>query len=1164
MKKLIAILCVIALVVGVVNPAVFAAEPVCGASNGTELFSSLQAAVDSYTAGVIVLEDNASDLTVAQDVYLDLNGYSIENVMVTGGTLYCMDSKTDDYTVADGVYGKLTGNVTGSVAGVPEVADCAEDGYLMVDGEEGISFHRVKLQVYAMTLRADKVGVYYKSHFVGDEIVAENVETFGVALSVKGIPSEENLNTQCGYSKFSGFKAGEGSNTESATGTLLYGIMKDTNTPEGNARNAALSVYGRAYIKTAEGVQFGAVVSRTLQEQVEALDAGFDALTVAQKRAVLKMYANYQGIMDTWNIPAIKNAEEPGEGAVDSIITLPIEVAVENGVVAESVTFSKNGVAVTVPAGVKLEKGVSALVLTIIPKETSDSGLDIADNQLLIPIDVHVDGIAADNTAPLTITLGKVMPENLNMGNYTIYHVENGKANEMTLLAADQAFTAHNQYKYTLDGELTLHMATFSEVAAVANEENIWHGERDYSWYDNAADDATEYTIRNADQLAGLGAIVGGMVGREADSFDGKTIKLLADINIGDLDSENGIVFYPIGYYNTEETYEKSGVAVSSGFRPFAGTFDGNGNTIKNIYQNTWEMKGDHEWYAPEDQHYRDGMGLFGKVYGGTVKNLIVDNFSSDGEITTTGVIAAYADSGNGRSAIFENISIFNCNPRVYNIGNGGIVGCAGWYSRSDATATGNPVTFRNITVDQTNKISALWGTYDVSCGGILGQYYPDSACGLLFENCHIAAIIDVNNDVCANYQYYWYRYSGMLMGTVRANKKDASGYTVADTTGIQVVDCTYTYGAWNEYWYCELVKNSPASYTHDYQFGRLNNISDLSEIWDGENWIKEGNFALVSDDRQSVECYHIFRSSEGNLYRHFHDQADESNGFDPYETFDVNGDGVHDENDLKEDRVRYYLPFGQVLNGLGYGVKPTYEIEGFTLVEDGSVISGKKFEQKADAVLYYEPGQKIFLKDIVDLLVDESKLSQSSLYAAVSPAEENGVVSASYSRDVENWENNYIVFSADSKDAAKLVITDYFYCEPTVIILTQRVLVERFEGKGIVSVTPGVEVEIGDLFAAIADDINDAAVLVEVTDPNGVVTAVYNANETDWTLGTIIFTGEGDVRISIQDDNNCLPTVIELSVVTMIDEDDSGRVPSVDPGEGDIDLPVDMEMGEL
>ncbi|MBR4873897.1 MAG: SipW-dependent-type signal peptide-containing protein, partial [Clostridia bacterium] len=616
------------------------------------------------------------------------------------------------------------------------------------------------------------------------------------------------------------------------------------------------------------------------------------------------------------------------------------DVQTANNVVQdETSAASENGEVTTkVNPGTKVKDGVSKLTVAVSTLEETSSNMEARENEVLIPVDVHVEGIADDNTVPVIVSLDKFFDPGLNLGNYELAHVENGATNVMTGVGSLAELDAHNEYYYDpATGSVTVALCTFSEVVAVRSIEGVWEGNFDYSWYTNAVapvdgEAVTEYTIANADQLAAFGAIVGGMDGQTRDSFAGKTVKLIADINLGDKESENNpnIIFHPIVYWNNEGTYERKPAdertaAVSSGFYAFEGTFDGNGNTISNFYQNTWEIKGDHDWYDPiKEQYFRDGMGLFGKVLGGTVKNLTIDNFSSDGEITTTGVIAAYADSKDGQPAIFENIAITHCNPRVYNIGNGGIVGCAGWYSRNESLGNEgytNAVTFRNITVDQTNKISALWGTYDVSCGGILGQYYPDSKCGIKLENCHVSAIIDVNNDVCANYQYYWYRYSGMFIGTIRANKTEG-GYTVADATGIIATDCTYSYGSWNEYWYCELVKNSSASYTHDYQFGRLDNINDLSEIKSGDTWLKEGNFALVSKDRKSVECYHIFKDSNGNLYRHFHDVADESNP-NIYEDFDLNGDG--ELNDLKEDRQRYYLPFGQVFNGLGYGVKTTY-----------------------------------------------------------------------------------------------------------------------------------------------------------------------------------------------------------------------------------------------
>jgi len=894
--------------------------------------------------------------------------------------------------------------------------------------------------------------------------------------------------------------------------------MEAANTPEKNAENAAMPVYGRAYIKTSEGYTFGACVSRDLKTQVEAIDKILDRLTDTQKSGILAMYETYKAAMESWNIPNLR-ASQLG----DTVITVPVQT--ENGVVTETVTVEKDGMSITVPFGTLVEK--SELTLKVTKKEQSDSGIEAEDDQTLMPFDVHVDGVSSENTQPITVELGKVMPENLNMGNYTVYHVEENGTNAMELVAVGEEFTAHNQYKYTLDGELTLHMATFSEVAVVSENENGWKNGVDHSWYDA---DKTELEIRNADQLWSFSQIVGGMAeGIEQDSFEGKTVKLLTDIDLADSEAENDStkIFYPIGYNSDDGKYEKTGVAVSTGFYAFMGTFDGNGNTISNFYQNTWEMKGDHNWYDATLQYYRDGMGLFGKVYGGTVKNLTVDNFSCDGEIATTGVIAAYADCG----ATFENIAIFNCNPRVYNIGNGGIVGCAGWYAKEDNS--GKPITFKNITVDQTNKISALWGTYDASCGGILGQYYSNSGQTgspkngqIHFINCHVAAVIDVNNDVCANYQYYWYRYSGMLMGTVRKNTT-LNGYTVADTSDIVARGCTCIYGSWNEYWYCELVKNSSASYTHDYQFGRLTNIDKLSEISndDGKTWLQEGNFALVSEDRKSVECYHIFKNSEGNLYRHFHDVADESNP-NIYEDFDLDGNGQLD--DLKEDRQRYYLPFGQVLNGLGYGVKPTYTFEGFELVEDGTVISGPKFQQKADADLSYEPGETVYLKDLVDLVVDKSKLSQSSLYAAASPVNEEDTVSVTYSRDVENWENNYVTFSEDTQGAVKLVITDYFYCEPTVIYLNVGVAesVEKFQATAITNVDAEKTITLGELFTEIAD-VTDAS--VEVTVAGG--TYNYAKNDADWTQSTVTFAETATYTLTITDADHCIPAERTVTV---------------------------------
>ncbi len=810
----------------------------------------------------------------------------------------------------------------------------------------------------------------------------------------------------------------------------------------------------------------------------------------------------------------------------------------ENGLVSEALTMADTADTLNaqIPAGVKLGNGVTELTLSVTEMTASGANIQLQDNEILRSLDVHIAGVAADNTKPMQITIREAMMVGLNIGNYTLYHVEDGVANAMTSVTALADLDAHNEFYYDpATGDVTLSLATFSEVAMTVDSTKAWEGNFDYYWYDA---DATELTIANADQLAAFGAIVGGMAKRENgeflitytdgdgdvhhnDSFDGKTVKLIADINLGDKESENNpdLIFYPIGYWNSEGTYKKTGIAISSGFYAFQGTFDGNGNTISNFYQNTWEMKGDHDWYDATLQYFRDGMGLFGKVLGGTIKNLTVDNFSCDSEIGTTGVIAAYADSKDGKPAVFENITITNCNPRVYNIGNGGIVGCAGWYSRNDSLGNvgyTNAVTFRNITVDQTNKISALWGSWGVSCAGILGQYYPNSNCGIKLENCHVAAIIDVNNDVCSNYQYYWYRYAGMFIGTIRANTKDANGYTVADTTGVTAKDCTYTMGNWNEYWYCEIVANSLASYTHDHQFSRLTNITDISEISDddGKTWKKEGHFALLDENRDIVDCYHIFKNSEGNLYRHFHNVADESNP-NIYETFDLNGDG--ELNDLKEDRQRYFIPFNQLLTGLDMGIKAHTEFEGIEFVENGTVKSEEKFESLG-TVTTYRPGQTITLGQLVESIVDDTKLSKASIYAAVSPATENDDVNAAYSLNLSDWKNSTITFAEDCEGSAKIVITDYFYCTATVIYLNPEQAAEKFTANSVSEQYAYTQITLGALFG-VKDGATIGNVTATVTDPNGTETSISGTGS-DWATKTIDLSKDGTWTVVIKDDD--------------------------------------------
>lgn len=776
------------------------------------------------------------------------------------------------------------------------------------------------------------------------------------------------------------------------------------------------------------------------------------------------------------------------------------------------------GASAAVPEGVQLNAGTTKLTLSIAPMANSAADVDVDENEVLIPVDVHIEGVAEGNTVPIIISIKEALPVGLNMGNFRLVHVEDGVTNTMTSVASLEDVVDHNDFYYDpATGDVTVAMATFSEVALVADTVNAWNGNFDYSWYTNAVapqdgEEVTTYTIANADQLAAFGAIVGGMDDQKENSFSGKTVKLIADVNLGDKESENNpdLIFYPIGYYNSAKSYEKvSGGSVTSGFNSFEGTFDGQGHTIDNFYQNTWEMFGDYnDGYSGTPNHFRDGMGLFGYVNGGTVKNLTVDHFSSDGEFTPTGVIAAYA-----ANSTFENIAITNCNPRVYNTGNGGIVGIGGNSDDPDAYK----LIFTNITIDNTNKISALWGSWDVACGGLVGMFR--GAGHVYMTNCHVAAQIDVYNDVCGNYQYYWYRYAGMMVGTNKNMTTDANGYTVPETSKFHAENCTVHFGEWNDYYYCELVANSLASYTHDHQFSRLEQIYSLDEIKSGDTWTKAGNFLLISGDTKT--CYHIVNKS-GTLTQHLHTDAGEEM---------VNGETV-----LKEDKQIVYLPFNQLFTGYGWGVKhipvyngEDYAFEGITILDREIADSVEKFAGK---VTELNNDKEYTLGEIFNLLNSGVELVPSALTVTVTNLDENGTVSAEFNRDSENWENGILTLTGTGQ--VQITIQDYYFCKPTTITVdvTDREPEVKFDvvmnnGNFLHRVGNSGTVALDKLFKA-KDGVTVGTVSVTVEPLNGTASGTYSNN-------AIQFSGTGVVKVTVTDNDYCTPTELTLEVVDAV-----------------------------
>ena len=213
---------------------------------------------------------------------------------------------------------------------------------------------------------------------------------------------------------------------------------------------------------------------------------------------------------------------------------------------------------------------------------------------------------------------------------------------------------------------------------------------------------------------------------------------LVNDLDLSDYDDEDsyGKGWVPIGgYYN--ESAEDYG---------FSGTFDGNHKTIRGLY-------------VERNERY---VGLFGRIDGGMVKNLTID----DGDVTgyaATGGIVGYLYGGQIENCVFSgsvagqdstggivgelaDAQIKDCenNGRITGgVGTGGIVGSAASYGGDcgieNCTNTGEVIGSEGykgytgytggivgstwcISVDDCVNIGAIQGGTGVSTGGVAGD----------------------------------------------------------------------------------------------------------------------------------------------------------------------------------------------------------------------------------------------------------------------------------------------------------------------------------------------------------------------------------------------------------------------------------------------------------
>lgn len=209
--------------------------------------------------------------------------------------------------------------------------------------------------------------------------------------------------------------------------------------------------------------------------------------------------------------------------------------------------------------------------------------------------------------------------------------------------------------------------------------------EPDYSVFKNKF--ANTYTITTAAQLYGLANIINETAeGIEWTDFEGKTIKLGADIELNDTDN-----FDLWGTSVTPRPF--TSIAFNESY-PFKGTFDGQGHRIRGLYQT----------YSPHDSHH--AYGLFGSIgKEAVVKDVVLEKaYISKGSNAYAGLLAAKAYGTVSRCGVDGRIASPMKHP--YASANGGLIGAA----------------------EAGSSISECYARVDMEvnndpCGGLIGEY---------------------------------------------------------------------------------------------------------------------------------------------------------------------------------------------------------------------------------------------------------------------------------------------------------------------------------------------------------------------------------------------------------------------------------------------------------
>lgn len=232
-----------------------------------------------------LLGDHNEAYTVADSLTLDLNGYVLSGLTVSG-TVYGLDSTTDSYT------GNSRGRLSYTLQGGQVLA---ADSYSKVEGVDGDSFHRYGMQITHINVVPSQVAMGYKARIYGDEAFMAQIDRVGYELWLEGDSPQA-------YSK--SFSADDPVLT-----LRLQQIMSQECGLEENLENAQKKIYARPFMVFKDGtrVTFN-TVGYSFQEALHKADNNYAFYSDTQKQGLQSLAKTYGNVMLGWDVENLHHA----------------------------------------------------------------------------------------------------------------------------------------------------------------------------------------------------------------------------------------------------------------------------------------------------------------------------------------------------------------------------------------------------------------------------------------------------------------------------------------------------------------------------------------------------------------------------------------------------------------------------------------------------------------------------------------------------------------------------------------------------------------------------------------------------------------------------------------------------------------------------------------